>query len=132
MKEQLMAKFEQDPFANFLDIKFKEVREGYAQVEGVVKEEYQNFNQVCHGGFIFTLADVAFSLASNSHNQQAYAVNVSLDLLSSARTGDRLVAEAQEVRIAGKLGFYEMKVYRDETLIARCQAIVYRKNEPVV
>ncbi|RLC71733.1 MAG: phenylacetic acid degradation protein [Chloroflexi bacterium] len=132
MNERLLTKFKQDPFANFLDIKIKEVREGYARVEGLVKEDYQNFNQVCHGGFIFTLADVAFSFASNSHNQQAYAVNVSLDLLAGARPGDRLVAEAEEIRIAGRLGFYQMRVWREQTLIARCQAIVYRKDQPVV
>lgn len=132
MNEQLLAKFEQDPFANLLDIKIKEVREGYARVEGLVREDYQNFNQVCHGGFIFTLADVAFSFASNSHNQQAYAVNVSLDFLAGARPGDRLVGEAEEIRIAGRLGFYQMRVWREQTLIARCQAIVYRKDQPVV
>jgi acyl-CoA thioesterase len=132
MNENLIEKFREDSYASHLEINIVDVSEGYAKVEAVVKEDFLNFNGVCHGGFIFTLADVAFSMASNSHNQQAYAINVSINFMKGAQVGDHLVAEARETKLSGPLGFYEMKVWKGDELIAECQAIVYRKREPVI
>ncbi|WP_232509554.1 PaaI family thioesterase [Parageobacillus thermoglucosidasius] len=58
-----------DPFANYLGIITADGGEGYAKVSMGAKEHLLNFHGSTNGGAIFSLADVAFACASNSHNQ---------------------------------------------------------------
>jgi len=54
-----------DPFMRSLGIKFVAAGPGHAAVQLRVKPSHLNFNGVCHGGVIFSLADTAFGLAAN-------------------------------------------------------------------
>lgn len=132
MRDELLRIFSSDPYLNYMNFRILEVREGYAKVEGKVKEHHLNFNGVCHGGYIFSLADVAFSFASNSHNRKAFAVSISVEYIRGAEEGDTLIAIAEETGSAGRLGFYDMKVFKNDETIAKFQAIVYRKKEAIV
>lgn len=40
-----------DPFRNLLGAEIVEVRDGYAKLKAVVKEEFLNFHRIAHGGF---------------------------------------------------------------------------------
>ncbi|MFM1949513.1 MAG: Acyl-coenzyme thioesterase PaaI, partial [Pseudomonadota bacterium] len=44
---------------------------GRAVIRMTVKELHLNGHQICHGGFIFTLADSTFAFACNSYNKVA-------------------------------------------------------------
>ena len=55
-----------------------------------------NAADVVHGGALFTLADLAFAVASNSRGQLALSINASISYLKAAR-GPLLTAEAKEV-----------------------------------
>ena len=52
---------------------------GRAVIQMTVKEMHLNGHKICHGGFIFTLADSTFAFACNSYNKvlwrQAAALN---------------------------------------------------------
>ena len=69
---------------------------------------------ICHGGFIFTLADSACAFASNSYNQRAVLQTGQITLLAPARIGMRLLAEASERHRSDRSGIYDVTV-RTET-----------------
>jgi len=65
---------------------------------------------ICHGGFIFTLADSACAFASNSYNQRAVLQTGEIILLAPAKEGMRLVAEATERHRGERSGIYDVAV----------------------
>jgi acyl-CoA thioesterase len=69
---------------------------GSATVKMIVTEAMLNGFEICHGGFIFTLADTAFAVACNTYNERAVAQHSQITFLETARRGDQLVAHAQE------------------------------------
>ncbi len=78
-----------------------------------VRPEFCNGHGICHGGFIFTLADSAFAFACNSHNKVTVANNCTVTFVSAAKEGDLLVAHAREVHRGGRSGVTEVDV-RDQ------------------
>lgn len=84
-----------------------------------VAAHHCNGHAICHGGFIFTLADSAFAFACNSHNLTTVAHQNAITFCAPAREGDTLVAKAIEVVRAGRSGVYDVTVTnQDDTVIA--------------
>ncbi|MBW2680422.1 MAG: hotdog fold thioesterase, partial [Deltaproteobacteria bacterium] len=80
---------------------------------------------------IFSLADLAFAVASNSHKTIALAINASISFLKAA-SGGTLFAEAKEVSINPKLATYDIRVTNeDNDIIALFQGTVYRKKDKI-
>jgi len=104
------AMWRDDRASNWLGMKIEEVRPGYARLSMSVTENMVNGHDLCHGGFIFTLADSTFAYACNSHNQRAVASGCAIEFLAPAHLGDVLTAEGIEQAIAGRLGVYDMRV----------------------
>ena len=75
-----------------------------------IKALHLNGHQICHGGFIFTLADTTFAFACNSHNKNAVAAGCSIEFLKPVREGDVLTCEGIEQTLSGRHGIYDMKV----------------------
>ncbi len=120
-----------DPYARKLGARFEAIRPGYSRVAMTVEADMVNFHGMTHGGLIFTLADLAFAAAGNSHGQTAVALNGNITFLKPSRPGDRLVAEAREIQVAGRTAVYTITVREasGDTLLACKQATVYRKKE---
>src|SRR5262245_61333676 len=93
------------------------IEPGHAVLAMTITERMVNGHKLCHGGFIFTLADSAFAYACNSHNQRTVAQHCSISFLNSARLGDRLVAQAVERQRAGRSGIYDVTVTREEGFV---------------
>jgi acyl-CoA thioesterase len=87
-----------------------ECHPGYARMSMPVRELHLNGHKICHGGFIFTLADSTFAFACNSHNKVAVAAGCSIEFLKSGQLGDLLTCEAHEQTLSGRHGIYDMKV----------------------
>jgi acyl-CoA thioesterase len=84
-----------------------------------VQAKHLNGLGICHGGFIFTLADSAFAFACNSRNQATVASGCSIEFLEAARLGDVLQATATEQALRGRAGVYDIRVAnQDDTTIA--------------
>jgi acyl-CoA thioesterase len=83
-----------------------------------VQPLHLNGHQICHGGFIFTLADSTFAFACNSYNRNTVAAGASIEFLKPAHAGDVLTCEAVEQVMSGRHGVYDMKVtnQRDEVV----------------
>ncbi len=83
---------------------------GSARLSMSVTETMVNGHAICHGGFIFALADSAFAFACNTYNQNAVAQHCAITYLAPARLGDRLTAIAREVSRSGRSGIYDISV----------------------
>ncbi len=63
------------------------LRRGYCRVGLTLKPHMVDFQGHPHGGVIFTLADVAFGAACNSHGADAVALNVTIGYLAAVTPG---------------------------------------------
>ena len=86
------------------------VAPGRAEMTMTVRADMLNGHAICHGGFIFTLADSAFAFACNSYNLNTVASGCGIDFLAPAREGDILKAVAHERSAAGRTGVYDIEV----------------------
>jgi acyl-CoA thioesterase len=86
------------------------VAPGRAVMRMAVKPLHLNGHQICHGGFIFTLADSTFAFACNSHNRNTVAAGCSIEFLKPAHAGDVLTCEGVEQMLQGRHGIYDMRV----------------------
>jgi acyl-CoA thioesterase len=92
-------------------------------------EQHMNFNSTCHGGVLFSLADTAFGLASNSHGRLAAAVDGHIGFTAPAYIGDVLTASAVELNRSNRIGTYRVDVRKaDNGLIAAFTGTVYIAN----
>jgi acyl-CoA thioesterase len=120
-----------DRWAALAGARLVEVREGYARVRMRLREEHLNGVDVAQGGAIFTLADFAFAVASNSHGTVAVALDVSITFARAARTGV-LTAEAVEESVSRRVSVCAVRVTdaRGE-VVALFRGTAFRKEEPI-
>lgn len=130
MDEQALRRFfRDDRFAEYVGIELLEAGPGRARARLEIGERHLNAVGVAHGAAIFSLADLVFAVASNSHGNIALGINVSMSFLKAAGTG-ALTAEAEEVAVNPRLATYLIRVQDDRgELIALMQGTVYRKRE---
>lgn len=83
---------------------------GHARMRMQVRELHLNGHGICHGGFIFTLADSTFAFACNSHNKNAVAASAGIEFLKPAHAGDVLTCTGVEQVLSGRHGVYDMTV----------------------
>ncbi len=120
-----------DRFVQSLGMELIEGGPGRAVVAMTVREEHLNFNDSCHGGAVFALADTAFGLASNSHGVVAAGIDAHITYPAAARLGDVLSASAREVTRSKRLATYRIDVARqDGAIVAAFTGTVFRTNDP--
>ena len=83
---------------------------GRASMRMVVRPLHLNGHKICHGGFIFTLADSTFAYACNSRNHATVANGCSIEFLRPAHEGDVLTADGVEQTLSGRHGIYDIRV----------------------
>ena len=86
------------------------VAPGRAVMRMAVMPLHLNGHQICHGGFIFTLADSTFAFACTSHNRNTVAAGCSIEFLKPAHAGDVLTCEGVEQMLQGRHGICDMRV----------------------
>ena len=99
-----------DRASQALGMEILAVRSGYARLRMPIRHDMTNGHGICHGGYMFLLADSTFAFACNSHNQRAVAASAEIHFLASAHEGDVLTAEGVEQHLAGRSGVYDMRV----------------------
>jgi acyl-CoA thioesterase len=121
--------FAKDRYAALTGIEIVEARRGYCQARLKIEDKHLNAANVVQGGALFTLADLAFAVASNSHGQLALAINVNISFLSSTTSGT-LLATATEVGKPKRIGAYDVLITDEQgEIVARFNGMVYRKNQ---
>ncbi len=117
-----------DKFALLAGVELLEVGGGYAKARMKIKPEHLNGGGVCQGGAIFTLADLAFAAATNSHAQLTLSINTHINFFKSEREG-YLYAEAKEMLNRKHLSNCEVQITNEAgELVATFNAMGYRKN----
>ncbi len=92
-----------------------------------------NGQGICHGGFIFTLADSAFAFACNSHNDKTVAQSGSVEFLRPALLDDQLTAVATEISRGKRTGIYDVTVHnQDEKVVAIFRGKSFALNQPLL
>lgn len=104
------ALLSRDTAAQMLGIHLVGVKPGYSRLSMTVRSDMVNGHRMCHGGLIFTLADTAFAVSCNSHNESTVAAAASIDFLAPAFEADELSAEATELWRSGRTGIYDITV----------------------
>ena len=102
--------YDSDRASRALGMTITAVAPGRATLTMPVRSDMVNGHAICHGGFIFALADSAFAFACNSYNFNTVAQGCSIEYLAPAREGDVLTAVAQERSLAGRTGVYDIEV----------------------
>jgi acyl-CoA thioesterase len=124
--ERVKSLAARDPFATLLGAECVDAGPGTAVMRLTLGEQHMNFNGTCHGGVLFSLADSAFGLASNSHGRLAAAVDAHIGFTAPAHVGDALVASAHELSRSNRIGTYRVDVRRDDDgLVAAFTGTVY-------
>jgi acyl-CoA thioesterase len=101
-----------------LGIEISDVDTGRATATMTVRPDMSNGHGICHGGYVFLLADTAFAFACNTHGTTTVAAGADVEFLSPVAVGDRLVARAEEVVLRGRSGLYDVVVTRDDEVVA--------------
>lgn len=121
--------FSRDRYAALTGIEIVEAGKGYCKARLKIEDKHMNAANVVQGGAIFTLADLAFGVASNSHGQLALAINVNISFLNNVSSGI-LYATATELGEPKRLGAYDVMVTdEDGQIVARFNGMVYRKKQ---
>lgn len=108
-----------DPASKGLGMRLEDIAPGRARFSFVVTAMMVNSHGICHGGFIFALADSAMAFAANSHGEHAVAQHCSITYVRPGRLGETLTAEAVERTRAGRSGIYDVRVSgADGTVVA--------------
>ena len=102
--------FVNDRASRGLGMRIVSVAPGRAEMTMTVREDMLNGHAMCHGGFIFLLADSTFAFACNSYNRNTVAQGCSIDYLAPAHLGDVLHATGVERSRTGRTGVYDIEV----------------------
>ena len=131
VSERVRRLASRDRFMQMLGAELVHSDKGQARVSARVGEQHLNFNGTCHGGFVFSLADCSFGLASNSHGTMAAGIDAHISYAMPAQLGDVLVASAEEETRSQRLATYRIKVTRgeDRRVIATFTGTVFRTGE---
>lgn len=121
-----------DRASQSLGMELESVTPGRARLSMVVRPDMVNGHDLCHGGLVAALADSAFAFACNSHGTVTVASGFDVQLLESARIGDKLVADAREVALRGRSGVYDVTVRCGEKVVAEFRGRSRSLGRPIL
>jgi acyl-CoA thioesterase len=117
-ERQAAEMYAADRASQALGVVIRDVGPGEAVAEMQVTPSMVNGHDLCHGGYVFLLADTAFAFACNTHGAPVVAAGADVSFLSPAREGDRLVATAVERAVRGRSGIYDVTVRCGDVVVA--------------
>ncbi len=119
--EAMMA---EDSASRDLGMQITEIAPGNATLTMRVSEKMLNGHRICHGGYIFTLADSAFAFACNSYNRLTVAQQNQITYVAPGKVGELLTAAASETALSGRSGVYDVMVTgEDERIVATMRGL---------
>ena len=117
-----------DRFAANNGCQITEVDEHHAVAVMTVTNAHLNGGNVCQGGALFTLADLAIAALMNQGGKLTFGISNQIMFVSSAHEGDVLRAEAVSIADHHKIPSVEVRVTNQENrLICHVTGMGYRK-----
>lgn len=88
------------PITNWLQARLKEVDAGHVVAQIVLRDDMMNPGGTLHGGVSSMIMDDIIGAATYTLHDENYhtSVNLTVDFLSTARTGDTVLVEAKVLR----------------------------------
>lgn len=121
-----------DRFAAVAGCQITEVSDRHAVAVMTVTNAHLNGGNVCQGGALFTLADLAIAALMNASGHLTFGINNSIMFVASAHEGDTLRAEAVFVSDHHKIPSVEVRVTnQNDVLICHVTGMGYRKHVPL-
>jgi acyl-CoA thioesterase len=111
-EQQAADMYATDAASQGLGITVTDVAPGRATATMRVTPAMVNGHGICHGGYLFLLADSAFAFACNTHGPPTVAAGADVTFLAPVREGEVVVAEAVERALRGRSGLYDVTVRR--------------------
>ncbi|EGP07374.1 phenylacetic acid degradation protein [Bradyrhizobiaceae bacterium SG-6C] len=102
--------WQDDRASKGLGMNLLRIAPGEAMISMVVRKDMTNGHGICHGGFMFTLADSTFAFACNTYDQRTVAQQCAVTFLAAVPEGETLTAHAVERNRAGRGGIYDVTV----------------------
>lgn len=99
-----------DAASQALGIVIDAVAPGVARATMTVRADMLNGHAICHGGYVFILADTAFAFACNTYDDVTVAAGADVTFLAPVSAGAVLVATATERSRRGRSGLYDVTV----------------------
>jgi acyl-CoA thioesterase len=128
--ERIKRLIERDRFARENGMRIVEIRPGFARTEMTVEARHLN-GGILQGGALFTLADLAFAGASNSHGVVAVSLQADVTWFKAV-DGGKLTAVAEEVSRSSKLSTCVVRISNErEELVALFKGVAYIKGSTV-
>ena len=104
--------WDDDAASRHLGMELHEAVDGVARLSMRVGDEMVNGHGMCHGGYVFLLADSAFACACNSDGPVTVAAAADIVFVAPARNGDLLEAVATARTRFGRSAVYDITVTR--------------------
>ena len=117
-----------DPFRELLGIEVVEITAGQATVQATITTQHLNQHGSVHGAFLYSLADVACALASNSHGVVAVGLTTSTQYFRPAMAGAQVQAQATEAHLGRRTATYLVRVTSAHKLLAQFTGTVFRQT----
>ena len=117
-EQQAAAMYAADLASQSLGIRIHDVGPGRATATMLVTDAMVNGHGICHGGYVFLLADTAFAFACNTRGPAVVAAGADVSFLAPVRAGEELVAEAAERVVRGRSGLYDVTVRCGDLVVA--------------
>jgi acyl-CoA thioesterase len=117
-EQQAAAMYDADVASRALGIVISDVGAGRAVATMTVADTMLNGHGICHGGYVFLLADTAFAFACNTRGPAVVAAGADVSFLTAVHVGETLVASAEERVLRGRSGIYDVTVRSGEAVVA--------------
>jgi len=126
-RDRLDDLFRGDAYARGLGAEVLTWDGGTATVRFTPTASHHNFGAITHGGAVFSVGDIAFSVASNSWGRRAVALTIDTHFLAAAPTDEPITATAVERSRTRRTASYLIDVRADDDRpVASLHAMVYR------
>src|SRR3954468_17620520 len=102
--------YDDDAASRALGVTISKVAAGTAVAAMKVREDMVNGHGICHGGYIFTLADTAFAFACNTYDDMTVAAGGDTSFLQPVHRDDPLIATAVELARRARSGLCAVTV----------------------
>jgi acyl-CoA thioesterase len=99
-----------DSATRHLGITVHDVGPGQATTRLTIATHMLNGHGICHGGYVFTLADTAFAFACNTYDDVTVAAGADISFLEPVTAPATLTAIARETHRRGRSGLYDVTV----------------------
>ena len=127
--EELNDFFTHDRFAAHIGCAIVEGWLDHGVAELVIEDHHRNALGNVMGGAIFTLADFALAVASNTGQNPSVSVASNVEYFSASR-GTKLIATCNADKSGRRLGFYTTEVIDDTgRRIAQVTTTVFRETD---